>query len=182
MDDQLLKIYEDIALSDKQLMKLVDGKANLVLYPQLVQYSSIDQMLGEYGATILLFEAQPGYGHWTCLFKRGNLIEFFNPYGGYPDDSLKHIPMEFRKVSHQLEPRLSVLLMKSPYQLSYNEHAFQKHARDIKTCGRHCAVRLIYRNLSLENYTAMINRLARNLDLDADGVVSMLTASKDQRD
>jgi mRNA-degrading endonuclease YafQ of YafQ-DinJ toxin-antitoxin module len=180
MDKQLLKVYEDIALSDSDLMKLVDNKANLVLYPELVDYNNIDDVLGKYRACVLLFEAKPGYGHWVCLFRNGNLIEFFNPYGGYPDDSLDFIPMHFRKVSNQLEPYLSMLLMHSPYELSYNEHAFQHHGKNIKTCGRHCAMRLIFRDLDLDSYTDMIEDLCEDLDTDADGVVSMMTASRSQ--
>ncbi len=182
MDERLLKVYEDIALSDSDLMDLVDDKAKLVLYPELINYTSIDDVLGKYAACVLLFEAKPGYGHWVCLFRDDDLIEFFNPYGGYPDDSLEFIPMHFREVSNQLEPYLSMLMMNSPYRLSYNEHAFQLHGKNIKTCGRHCAMRLIYRDLDLEDYTNLIRTLARKLHTDADGVVSAVTADPSQRD
>jgi hypothetical protein len=176
MDAQTLKHYEDIALSDRQLMDLVSCRANLVLYPNLPNYESIDEALGPHQAMILLFEAKPSYGHWCCVFRRQNLIEFFNPYGGYPDDSLEHIPMHFREVSNQLVPYLSLLMMKSPYELSYNEHAFQEHKKDVKTCGRHCAVRLALRILPLDDYTRVINKLGASLGTDPDGVVTTLTA------
>lgn len=176
MDRNALQDYEDIALSDKQLRDLAPD-ANLILYPELIKYQTIDDVLGPDLATILLFEAKPGYGHWCCLFRRGNLIEFFNPYGGYPDDSLEHIPMHFREISNQLVPYLSELMMRSPYELSYNEHAFQKHKKDVKTCGRHCAVRLALRMLPLDDYTDVIARLGKRLGTDPDGVVTVLSAN-----
>lgn len=178
--DSLLKTYEDIALSDSQLLNLIDGKANLVLYPDLVKCNSLDEVLGDNEACILLFEAKPNYGHWTCLHRQGDLVEFFNPYGGYPDDSLEYIPLHFREVSNQLEPYLSMLMYNSPYKLSYNEHKFQHRGKDIKTCGRHCAMRLIYRDLNLPEYTQLLKDLTDKTGLNTDELVAFLTASSDQ--
>lgn len=177
MDEKkILKKYEDVALSDKLLLKLVNGKAKLILYPELINYDNIDEVLGEYGCCILLFEAKKNYGHWCCLFKVAeNEIEFFNPYGGYPDDSLKFIPMHFRVISNQYYPYLSLLLYKSPYKLSYNEHKFQKHGNGIRTCGRHCAVRIIFRNKTLDEYTHFLNHWCEKLNMDYDMLVTFIT-------
>ena len=65
--DDIIKIYENIALSDSQVLKLINGRANLMLYPDLHKYESIDEILKPYGACILLFEAKPKYGHWCCI-------------------------------------------------------------------------------------------------------------------
>lgn len=177
---QNLKTYENVALSDDQLMHLIGGKAKLVLYPQLVDFDNIDQVLGKHKACILLFEAKPSYGHWTCLFRNGDNIEFFNPYGGFPDDSLKSISMSFRKVSNQDIPYLSVLMLESPYKLFYNEHDFQKHANNIRTCGRHCAVRLIFRELTLNEYDDMIKSMCKKMSMSPDEIVSLITAMPSQ--
>lgn len=175
-EEQLLKKYEDIALSDITLLKLIDEKAKIVLYPSLINYDNIDDVLGKYGCCILLFEVKKNYGHWCCLFKvKPDEIEFFNPYGGYPDDSLEYIPMHFRKISNQYYTYLSLLLYNSKYKLSYNEHQFQKRQKGIKTCGRHCAVRIIYRNLCLEEYTNFLNYWCNKLDIDYDSLVTYIT-------
>lgn len=165
-----IKKYEDIALSDKEVLALIDGKANRVLYPELVNYKNIDEVLGPYGACILLFEAKKNYGHWVCLFKMpgGGKIEFFNPYGGFPDDSLKYIPSAFAKISNQDFPYLSALLYESPYELYYNEHKFQKKDSSTKTCGRWCAVRLSLRDYSLEEFTELFIK-------NGDEIVTILT-------
>jgi hypothetical protein len=166
----ILQHYEDIALSDKEVMGLINGRANLVLYPDLNNYNSIDEVLGPYGACFLLFEWKPRYGHWCCLFKTiDGGIEFFNPYGGYPDDSLNHVPMDFRKKSNQYLPYLSYLLLNSPYELSYNEHKFQKYGKNIKTCGRWCAMRLLCRHLSLEQFSKIFK------NKNGDKMVTLLT-------
>lgn len=171
----MLAKEENKPLDDATLLRLVNHKANMVMYPD-IHTMQLSEVLGRHGAAIILFEAQPNYGHWTCLFRvKPDMLEFFNPYGGLPDDSLLSISDRYRYRSHQDLPFLSHLLMNSDYRLSYNEHQFQKYARNVKTCGRHVAVRLIFRNLSLKEYTSLINQLCEKLQTDADGVVTILT-------
>lgn len=161
----------DIALSDKQILRLVNGNANIVLYPNLYKYKSIDQLLSPYNACFILFESRPYFGHWCALIKIDNkTIEFFNPYGGYPDDGLKYIPEDFRKISNQDYPYLSYLMINSPYDLSYNEYVFQKHGKNIRTCGRWSAMRIILKDLTLKEFTKIF------LNKNGDEMITRLTA------
>jgi hypothetical protein len=176
----IIKQYENIALSDKEVIKLVKGRANLILYPDLYKYKNIDETLEPYGACILLYEAKPKYGHWCCIFKvNNNLLEYFNPYGGfdegYPDESLEYIPMDFRLISNQDYPYLSLLMYNSPYDLSYNEYKFQKHDKNIKTCGRWCAIRLVFRSYPLDDFHDLIEYLKKELNVSNDHLVTLLT-------
>jgi hypothetical protein len=173
----VIKHYENVALSNMDLIKMLDGKAKVVIYPDLIKYKNIDQVLGKYGACFLLFEAKPKYGHWCCLFKTDeNKIEFFNPYGGYPDDSLDFIPMHFRQMTDQLYPILSLLLLGSKYKLEYNQYPFQMKAKDVKTCGRHCVCRLLCRHLSLNEYKRFLDFMSSKLHLNYDGIVALITS------
>lgn len=172
----VLKKYENIALSNKDILKLVKGKANIVLYHDLHKYKSIDKVLGKYGACFLLFESKKNYGHWCLLFKLDDTnLEFFNPYNGYPDDSLDYVPNDFKKISNQDQPYLSTLLYQSPYQLSFNEFGFQAHNKNIKTCGRWCCLRLICRHMSLYDFNNLIKSLCNELNLNPDQLVTLLT-------
>jgi len=99
---------KDIALSDKDVMKLVEGRAKVVLYSDLHKFKSLDQLLKPYGSVFLLFEWQPGSGHWVAINRLDNdSIEFFDPYGVYMDDELKWVPSDFRKKSFQNYPYLT---------------------------------------------------------------------------
>jgi len=176
MLSNIIKKYEDIALSNYDILKLLNGKANIVVYPNLYKYDNIEQLLEPYGALILLFEAKPKYGHWTCVFKLDNdTLEFFNPYGGYPDDSLRYIPEEFKSITNQNHSYLTRLLIDSPYNLTYNEYQFQKVGKDIRTCGRHCVVRLLCRWMDLYEYYNFMEQLSNVLNMNFDGVVTVLT-------
>jgi|WetSurMetagenome_2_1015567.scaffolds.fasta_scaffold09542_4 hypothetical protein len=178
--NDIIKKEEAIPLSDKQVMKLVNNKANLVLYPDLHKYDNIDDILGKYGACIILFESKPQYGHWCCIFKVTNkLLEFFNPYGGIydgePDEGLKYIDPKFREQTNQLIPYLSLLMINSPYELSYNEYKFQKMGKGINTCGRHVAVRLQNRKKSLNEYHEEMESVSKKYGIDFDAIVTLLT-------
>lgn len=174
--NQILKKYEDIALSNNDIKKLVNGKASIILYPDLIHYKTIDDVLGPHRAAIILFMAKPKYGHWCLLFQLDEgTLEFFNPYGGFPDDSLEFIPMDFRKKSNQVKTTLSRLMLNSPYELTYNEFPFQRHNKDIKTCGRWCSVRLRLRNMSLYQFKDYIDELSNQLRVDPDELVTLMT-------
>ena len=178
MSDQLEKIiadYKNVALSDQDVLNLVDGKANIIVYPDLNQYSSLDQILEPYGACFLLYEVKKNYGHWCCLFKtldeQGPLIEFFDSYGGFPDSQREFIPYHFRMESGQAIPFLSYLMLESPYELSYNQYRFQKLKDNIKSCGRWCALRILLRNLPLERFKELF------YNQYSDDLVTFLTTS-----
>lgn len=176
-----MEYYENIALSDKAILNLLEGHVNVVVYPNLYMYSSIDELMGPHGACILLYEAKPKYGHWCALIKIGNnTIEFFDPYGsagsgGWPDDNLNMIPQDFAKLTNQEIPYLSLLMMDSPYDLSYNEFQFQKKNKNIRTCGRHCVFRVFNRDLSLYEYKDFMDHLCYKYNTNYDGVVTIFT-------
>lgn len=176
-----LKELKKVSLSNKDVMALIGNKANLVLYPDVSNYGSLDDLMGPYGASIILYESKPSYGHWVTVFKLNDTnVEYFNSYGdsldsGFPDATLKHIPKDFREVSNQNHTYLADLMMKSPYQLSYNQFPFQKKGSDIRTCGRHVACRLLFRHLSLDEYYKMIKRYCNQFKMDPDDVVTVMT-------
>ena len=154
----MLKELQKISLSNEEMMKLVNNRANLVQYPELSKYNNIDQLLQPYGACIILYLTRKNYGHWTCVFKvDNNTIEHFDPYGLYIDEELNfNMDPYFRKVSGQDFPHLSFLLYNSPYNLSFNQYKFQQKIKDVSTCGRHTGMRLILRNLNLNDYKKLI--------------------------
>nr|VAV82190.1 hypothetical protein GUARANI_11 [Guarani virophage] len=171
-----LKYYEKVALSNFDILEMLDNKAEIVLYPNLIKYETIDDVLGPYGACVLLFEAKKNYGHWCCLFKReDNSIEFFNSYGGYPDNSLKYIPLHYREVSNQYYPYLSLLLLKYPHKLYYNEFKFQKRANDIRTCGRWCVLRLLLKHLDIYEFKKYVDDMCSYYKVTPDELVTMIT-------
>ncbi len=171
-----LKYYKNIALSNRDILKLLDNQSNIILYPDIHKFDNIDQLIQPYGSCIILYEAKPHYGHWCALLKTNNTdIEFFNPYGGIVDDSLDRIKDKYKIATNQAFPYLSYLMYKSNYNLFYNEFQFQNDGSDNRTCGRHCVVRVLRSNLDIYEYKKFLDSLCKLFNTDYDGVVTYLT-------
>lgn len=142
--------YENLkgkALSENDILRLIDGKANLMTYNQLQKCKTLDEALGKDKALVLLYEVAPNYGHWTCVFDRNGTIEVFDSYGMYPDDEIDFVPKQFKKLNYKKLRYLSKLLYESKKRIEYNEVPLQSDEEGISTCGRWVIVRLIYRDV-----------------------------------
>jgi hypothetical protein len=170
-----LNIYMDIPLSNEDITRLLNGKCNIVLYPSIRNYSSLDELLRPYNACVILFQTKPSYGHWVCITKHGKDVEFFNSYGGYPDDSLSYIDKKYASGSNQDYPYLTKLFIESPYELFYNEFAFQKKDKNVKTCGRHCVVRIMHKTIDIYEYKYILDSMCKEFNTNYDGLVTMIT-------
>lgn len=153
---------ETYALSDADIQKIVPTK--LFRYPELAKMSSIEEAFDENGRAMMLYLTESAdSGHWVCMIKKGNDIEYFDPYGGYkPDGERKWLTKDKQEELGQAEPMLTEML--KGYKVSSNPHHFQKLENDMNTCGRHCCVRLLLSHLSLPEYAKMIKDSGVNPD------------------
>jgi hypothetical protein len=158
------KSSENYALSGEDMMYLVDNKANLEVYPNIHKYRTIEQLMGPRKACILLYEWKKDYGHWTCVFQRGDTIEFFDSYGEPPDEELENVPKHFAHVANEDHDYLMELIRKSGKKSVYNNFDFQKETKGMSTCGRHVCVRLAFRQLP--NYEYVLMFLYSGIDPD----------------
>ena len=53
--NKVIKEYEDVSLSNWDILKLLDNKANIILYPSLHEYKTLDEILDPYDCCVLLF-------------------------------------------------------------------------------------------------------------------------------
>ena len=185
MDKRFIKELEKISLSSDDILNFINGKANLVFYPEIKKYKNIDELLGPYGACIILYltKEDPGlYGHWCCIFKQNNnTIQFFDPYGDPVDSGLDYDMSDYFRLKYGLNiPLLSYLLYKAydKYDIKYNEIPFQEEKRDVNTCGRHCLCRLLLRDLDEYEYELFMN----SSKYKPDELVTLLTQDIDVQD
>lgn len=169
MFEDLLDKEKAIPLSETQVLDLVQGKANVIRNIDLNKYHSIDEMLEPYGACFLLYESRLHYGHWCCLIRYNNLLEFFDPYGGFPDSQLNYINPDFLRESGQDNQWLTRLLVDDScqYDLSYNDHPFQHMKEGVATCGKWSALRMTLKELPLAEFKKLF------LGKDSDDLVTL---------
>jgi hypothetical protein len=136
-------------LTDTDMRRLLPG-IPIMTYTDLFGYKSLSDLMRKGAAVILYPNTSIQEGHWTGVLytvdDRGKkVIEFFDPYGISPD-------REFR-IGHIKQPHImSLLLARSRYETTYNEHMLQQPSERIATCGRHVVNRIRYAHMPLSEY------------------------------
>lgn len=152
-ENEELRAY---SLSDNDIHKMIPT-LRIITYPELLQFKHLDDALDEKGRLMILYLTTDSHtGHWICLLKRGNTVEFNDSYGIKPDDQSDWISKTKQKEFRQDTHYLTELLRESGYRIVYNKYPFQSSKRDINTCGRHAATRLYFKHLSLPEYAQMV--------------------------
>lgn len=170
----------DKSLSGLELLKGLDNKAEIIIYPDLLKYKTIDEVFKNKDVVFLLYtyKKDPNfYGHWTVLIKYpdNKTIEFYDPYNYKMDDELKFVPNAFKKKYNMLFPYLTKLLYNSKYKIEYNNYKFQAKAKDINTCGRHVLIRAVLRDINIDEYYKLMKYLKKETGLNYDELVTYLT-------
>jgi hypothetical protein len=170
------KELEKYALGDDDLRRILGNNITIVSYPDLKHLNDIDEVFDDMGRCILLFLTQDeSSGHWLCMHKEGDDIHYFDPYGNTLLDlrggDKEWLSMGKLKQLQQENPLLLKLLIKSNKKVYYSTYSYQKDKTNVNTCGRHCCVRLLYKNLDLKQYYDMI----KNSGLTPDEFVTNIT-------
>jgi len=166
---------KEYPLSDSDIKKILGQDIKIITYPMLGEMNSIDEAFDAKGRCIMLYLTESSSsGHWCCLLKKGNTIEFFDPYGEPPEEALDNVPQSKLQQLDEGRPYLTDLLRASGKKVSYNHHPFQQTKNNVNTCGRHSVVRCLYAPYSLAKYKKVMDASG----MTPDNFVSALTALK----
>jgi hypothetical protein len=165
----------DYPLSDSDINHILKPPTNIMVYSSLELVNDIDEIFDSLGRVMLLYPvSSESNGHWVCMIKRPNEIEFFDPYGKAPDTELKWMSSSLRRELNLEKPVLTRLFDESEYKVVFNTYKFQEDDKAVNTCGRHCIARLMYKDLSLDAY----KKLVLGSGLSPDEFVAGLTYLK----
>lgn len=168
------------SLSMEEVNKLMDGKARVLTYDEFKKYKNLDDALGKYKAVVILYMTSPTYGHYCCIWKnpeKPNTLYFFDPYGIKIDEQLDTNGKELNNMLGQSEKHLSKLILKDPKikYIDYNDIPYQKFDDGIATCGRHCAVRLMARDLNAKQYYNLMKNKSKESGYSFDELVTLIS-------
>lgn len=166
--DKLINDAENIDLSKENILEITKNACDVVVYHNLGNYGSIQDLLGEKGAIILLYETKKNFGHWVAIFYTNdarNEIEFFDSYGFAPDEELNY-------AKYDDQPFLKEMLSNSKLKIIYNKTRLQTMADDMNTCGRWTATRIAMRNTPLQQFVSLFKNKGR---YGGDWMVSAMT-------
>lgn len=145
----ILKTDINYPLSDTELLRLGGKKCKIVLYSDLKYFKSLDELFGDKKCVFLLYQLQNSVnGHWTCLIRHDNGLEFYDPYASLPDE--KYL-IKFNKDSPSYLVDL-ILKDKKIKSIIYNENQHQRLAHNVSTCGRWCALRWLFRDIDVDDF------------------------------
>lgn len=156
------------ALSNQDLYNLFDNSIKIYKYKDLFNFKSLNDAFGPFDIMFILYEFKENYGHWVVLCRDNTTLYFFDPYGFFPDEELKYLD-KYRTIT----PYLSVLLIKSPLNVTFNHFRLQNlDDHDVATCGRWCALyALFFREASFQDFA----ELFLNTGLNPDKIITWLT-------
>lgn len=167
----------DYPLKGSDINKILKGNTNIIEYNTLYNINSLDEIFKN-DSCVILYRSSPSLAHWCCIFKNKEGLNFFDPYGTIIDNEIEEIkkinPSYINEYYNNGEKKLIELILKDRYEhIIYNEYKMQQLKSNINTCGRHVCCRLLYKNLSLEEY---INELYKyNNDKYFDNIVLNIT-------
>jgi hypothetical protein len=164
-------------LSNDDIQEFLNPDTKILTYPQFASMSHIDEAFDALGRCIFLFlTTSPTSGHWLCMFKRGDTIEYFDSYGERPEAQREWLSEEELEELGQDEPYLWNLMRASGYKIFSNTVQYQKERGDISTCGRWCLLRLVCKDFTNKQFYQFIKAQMKERNLkNMDEVVAILT-------
>jgi hypothetical protein len=158
----------EVSLSGLDIQNQVN--CNIIKYSDIPNYNNIDDLLIN-DKCVILYETKENYGHWTCIYKHGNTLAFFDSYGNNFNEQTKFIPTQLNKKLKNNHKNLIKLLYKSPYNVEFNEYPLQKLEEGVNTCGRWVIVRLQNPYVSVNEF----HKLFVNKLMTPDEIIVKLT-------
>ena len=154
------------SLSSDEILKYLNNKCNLVTYSEIVNYKTIEELIGVYKKCVLLYHTSENYGHWCCLYEHDGIIFFFDSYGFIPDDELKFLHKDLKSELNSNHRYLTELLYESNQPIQYNEYQLQSKKTGINTCGRWCLERLKYPEISVDDFYKIFKDASKYINID----------------
>lgn len=169
------------------LFKIAGKKCNVFTYPEITKFknyrelfkkgnsnftSNDDGYIFDDSFCIILYLTGERNGHWTCVSRNKNGINFLDSYGDVIDDQLQHVDMN---IIGQNKKHLIKLLQKSNKPVYYNDMQIQKYSDNIATCGRYCALYLKYNYMLVDDFVKKLIDKAKENNISVDTLVCLLS-------
>jgi hypothetical protein len=169
----------DVMLTGTQLRRLAGPGTRVILYRDLNDIGSIEELFNGYKKVLILYvqneSGASASGHWTLLLYRRSgarhIIEYMDSYGGFINKPLSWNSAIKNNNLEQDDKRLFQLLSefesKPNHEVHYNELPLQARKQGVNTCGRWVGLRARFSDISLEEFQELFRKAKRsgtNLD------------------
>lgn len=156
-----------IPTSDSEIRAACPGISTYV-YRDLARMTALPRL-----PFALLYETEPGYGHWVGVLDTPEGVEHFDSYGLLPDAELAWVPKKYRAAFGAASPHLVRLLLESGRPIVYNQYRLQGRGK-IATCGRWTVARCRNRAMTTDQFAGGMRALAKELRVSPDALTVMM--------
>jgi len=175
---KIVEFYMKRDLSGEEIVKLI-GK-EVVLYSDLKNYKTIDQLLGKENYVVILYQTSSiTTGHFVAITRneKTGKVRYNDSYGLDPLTELQYTAFD-----KPLPRYLIDLLQNVPYET--NRVDYQSRKAGVSTCGRYASLFCLFQNFTLQELGEIFTKNATPYLNVADNSVTLLTlvALKDIRD
>ena len=184
---KIIQVLDSRNISDSKLDNIIDTSmgddtiryyyptAKILTFPQLKNYSSIEELLpSDKSYFFLLFLQTPTSGHWCIVSRHNGKIEFFCSYGSKPEQILAWTTSINQQLG-QATNYLSNLFNKTKLKVVYNPIGYQSKKEGVSDCGRHDCFRLytiLKYDMDLNKFHTMMVDLKKKTGNSYDEIVS----------
>lgn len=141
------------ALSNDDINAILEPDTHIMTYPELRKYKRIDDIFDPLGRVIMLYPIDAlNSGHWVAMWKKGDAIHYFDPYGNPPEEPKEWVSDEKNRQMGQGRNLLTELMRSSGYKIYSNNYPYQKMDADTATCGRWSVARLVLKEMSADQF------------------------------
>ena len=180
MNEQLknaLTKLKEYSLSDTDIKKVTN---NILTYPYLNNVEHIDEIFDNNGVAILLILSSQNVGHWICVLKYDDTIEWYDGYAFKPNEVFEklEIPVDVMNELNEDPNKFLNLVDKSGYKFVYNKKRRQSLKQGVNTCGDFALCRSIFRGLNLKQYNEMLDNIIVKNGLNTDDVITLFIHQK----
>jgi hypothetical protein len=158
MEEQVINDLEQNIgekMNGDELIKLLNNTCDITPYSIIKQYRNVDEMLGNYKQTIILYEYEPRSGHWVVLYRNNkNKLCFYDSLGNKVDELNKDIN-KFRSnmgiplVNNDLKNLIGF------EKVINNTTEIQEDSEEVNTCGCYCVSRLLLKQLDNKQFNTL---------------------------
>lgn len=151
------------ALSNEDIirkLKKYNMKINFIPYHLIKEINDLNKLI----PCIILLEIEFPVGHWACLFRNQEGINYFDPLGNPPDELIKehfNHPRGRQQMNADYTYLDELLYNNNEFPIVYNEQKLQDPPQT-QTCGYWCAVRLLCHNILNDDFNEIFMKYNAN--------------------
>lgn len=174
----LIRKKESLPISDSDLRKIIGYDIPVVSYHDLPNYSRLEDIWGGRKQFILLMESRFNSGHFVSIIYSDltNTIEFYDPYGNTHNTLIKKLNYYVSENGQYfLNNLFKQFQQMTNCRILYNRYVYQTSHDQIQTCGRHCAVRILFSQQNNVEYHRNLQQIKDQYSIPYDDMITMMT-------